>query len=269
MTDYNNPSMFDSSFLEAEVAAKTFISEIFFFPEIGSTNEFAKSLPPGKNTLVVADYQTWGKGRLGGNWESKRGKNLTFTIRASFNARKKESQAINFFFSYYLLASVEAYVRQLPGDFEVPDFELKWPNDLLSKQKKLAGLLIESCGQNDFIVGIGVNVNQKKFMAEYNERTTSLSKLTGATINRQELLIRIIQEFDKNLYLLQNKQFDEVYKLWLSRCKMVGRRIDFKSSNYEIKDAEVIGILKDGGILIRIQEKENLFYSGEISIKHS
>jgi BirA family biotin operon repressor/biotin-[acetyl-CoA-carboxylase] ligase len=269
MTGYNKPSMFDSSFLEAEIAAKTFISETFFLPEIGSTNEFAKSLPPGKNTLVVADYQTWGKGRLARKWESKRGKNLTFTIRASFNVGRRESQAINFFFSYYLLASVEAYVRQLPGSFEVPDFELKWPNDLLSKQKKLAGLLIESCGQNDFIVGIGLNVNQISFMAEYNDKTTSLSKLTGATIDRKALLVRIVQEFDRNLYLLHNKQFDEVYELWLSRCKMVGRRIDFKSSNYEIKAAEVIGILKDGGILLRIEEKEYLFYSGEISIKHS
>jgi len=257
----------NSRFLKTQIIGKTFISELHCLPEVDSTNEFAKFLAPGSGSLVVADYQTMGKGRLGRSWESKRGENLTFTIRRQFRVGRRGLQAVNFFFSYFLLSAVEAFLAETCNR-HVAEFELKWPNDLLAHKKKIGGVLVERRGHRDFIIGIGLNVNQDSFKREYSRKTTSLRNITGKVIFREALLVRIIKEFDANLKLLEKQRFNEIHALWLSRCRMVGRDVDLVSGNTVINRATVAGIMQDGAILLRVGVQEKRFYSGEISLRY-
>ena len=216
--------------------------EIIHIDETDSTNQWLKDHTEGQTPcVVVADFQTAGRGCGTNTWESERGKNLLFSVmlhpeNLPANKQFQISMAIS-------LAIVDA-VGQLVGDLSI-----KWPNDIYWRNGKLAGILIENRLQGnlikDCIMGVGLNVNQRAFHSDA-PNPVSLWQITGQETDREQLL----QEILKSLDVLLATDIKDRY------MKMLYRRKGFHP--YTDKDgvfmAEIVGVEDDGHLLLNDED---------------
>lgn len=172
---------------------------------IDSTNEFLKGFsnsPMIENfTVVTAETQTKGKGQMGAVWVSEYGKNLIMSILVK-----------NFLFDNSLLFDLNIVtavsVIQALELFDIPQLSIKWPNDIMSYNKKIGGVLIENSLKSDgaivSIVGLGLNVNQTDF--ELLPKASSLAAICQTTFDKEELLFKIVEKLEENIrFWNQNK----------------------------------------------------------------
>lgn len=250
-------------------AKNEIISSVRYFEEIDSTNTYAKS-SDGDGILILTEFQTKGMGRMKRKWESVKGKNLTFTIKKTFEVDTRHIQAVNFFFSYFLLAYLKDFIaKKIKGDVEFPDLKLKWPNDILLDSKKIGGLLIENTiNKHQFIIGIGLNVNQKTFSPEYDYKTTSLINYLGFEIDTTDLLIDLMDIFSKNIYFIKKQKYRLIYNLWKKSTALVGKEVIFSENGDDAKGGKIIDLLEDGGLKMEFEGIIRTFYSGEIKLVH-
>ena len=157
---------------------------------IDSTNDYLRKLilekKPTTPTVVVSQYQKKGKGQRGQVWTSQAGKNLMFSLyMPNFALPTKEVYSINKIVSVCLMHWLSS--------FKIPNICVKWPNDILSGDSKLAGILIESnvlqSTANSIIIGVGLNVNQVEFQNLPN--ATSMQLLTGKSYDIDALLFSL------------------------------------------------------------------------------
>ncbi len=165
---------------------------------IDSTNEFLKGIstqPDLENfTVVTAENQTKGKGQMGAVWNSEVGKNLIMSVLV-----KDFLKDINEIFNLNIAVSL-AVITALKKN-NIPDLSIKWPNDILSANKKIGGILIENSIKSDgtilSIVGLGLNVNQTNF--EGLPKASSLAVVTGKEFDKEKLLFEIIANLELNV----------------------------------------------------------------------
>ena len=157
---------------------------------IDSTNDYLRKLilekKPTTPTVVMSQYQKKGKGQRGQVWTSQAGKNLMFSLyMPNFALPTKEVYSINKIVSVCLMHWLSS--------FKIPNICVKWPNDILSGDSKLAGILIESnvlqSTANSIIIGVGLNVNQVEFQNLPN--ATSMQLLTGKSYDIDALLFSL------------------------------------------------------------------------------
>ena len=174
---------------------------------IDSTNEFLKGLSNNQLvenfTVVTAENQTKGKGQMGSLWVSEPSKNLIMSILVT-----DFLQDSNRIFDINIVASVS--IIQALETFNIPELSIKWPNDIMSYNKKIGGILIEnsikSDGNINSIVGLGLNVNQTNF--EHLPKASALAVICNATFDKQEILLKIIEKLKQNIRSWnQNKDF--------------------------------------------------------------
>jgi BirA family biotin operon repressor/biotin-[acetyl-CoA-carboxylase] ligase len=165
---------------------------------IDSTNEFLKGLL-GKQTVdnftvITAENQSNGKGQMGSVWTSEVGKNLIMSVFVK-----------DFLFDisqiYNLNILVSLAVFQVLDEMEIPELSIKWPNDIMSANKKIGGILIENSIKSDgtilSIVGLGLNVNQTNF--EDLPKASSLAVVCNRIFDKEEILFSIIENIKKNI----------------------------------------------------------------------
>ena len=179
---------------------------------IDSTNDFLKGisvLPETINfTVVTAETQTKGKGQMGQKWESDTGKNLIMSVLL-----KDVFKDINELFHLNIVFSLA--VIDVLNSYKVPELSIKWPNDIMSYNKKIGGILIEnsikSDGSIESIIGLGLNVNQTNFIDL--PKATSLSLVCEVEFDRELLLQLIVDTFkQKIVYWKENEiQFWKEY----------------------------------------------------------
>ena len=165
---------------------------------IDSTNEFLKGIstqPDLENfTVVTAENQTKGKGQMGAVWNSEVGKNLIMSVLV-----RDFLKDINEIFNLNIAVSL-AVITALKKN-NIPDLSIKWPNDILSANKKIGGILIENSIKSDgtilSIVGLGLNVNQTNF--EGLPKASSLAVVTGKEFDKEKLLFEIIANLELNV----------------------------------------------------------------------
>ena len=187
----------------------TSISELTFFgtpvvhlKEINSTNEYLKNVTTHAPMLIVADYQTDGRGQYGKVWESATNQNLTFSFHwHPKNLKVDEGFKISQLVTLVILDNLNQFITPFKA-------YIKWPNDIIIKNKKVCGILIEPSIQNNLIqkviVGIGLNVNQTLF-PENMPNASSLSKLfQDRTWEINAILEKMIASFEIQLPILQN-----------------------------------------------------------------
>ena len=152
-----------------------------------STNDYLKELTKKQHTepftVVSAERQTKGRGQRGSSWLSEEGRNLTFSILI-----RSDHQQLRYLF--LLNAAVALSLVDTLNKFSIPEPSIKWPNDIMSGSKKVAGILIENTlsagGEITSIVGVGLNVNQKDF--EGLPKASSLSIVADRTFDKEVLL---------------------------------------------------------------------------------
>ena len=159
---------------------------------IDSTNSYLRKLSSEAElvdyTVVSAEYQTNGRGQMGTIWNSENSKNLTVSVFKDVSKLYLEHPF------YISMATSLALIKTLQS-FSIPKLSIKWPNDILSEDKKICGILIENViKQNRLrasIIGVGLNVNQTDF--EGLPKAASLKLLLGNTFNLDEVLYTLIK----------------------------------------------------------------------------
>ncbi|MES2576822.1 biotin--[acetyl-CoA-carboxylase] ligase [Flavobacterium sp. ZE23DGlu08] len=165
---------------------------------IDSTNEFLKGLSNKQElenfTVVTAENQTKGKGQMGAVWASETSKNLIMSILVK-DFLEDICQIFN------LNIAVSLAVIEVLESFKIPNLSIKWPNDIMSYNKKIGGILIENSIKSDgtiiSIVGLGLNVNQTNF--ENLPKASSLAVICNAKFDKDELLFSICDAIEKNV----------------------------------------------------------------------
>jgi BirA family biotin operon repressor/biotin-[acetyl-CoA-carboxylase] ligase len=218
---------FDPNELEARVPG------VVYCPETASTNRVARGRAVG--TVVVADHQTAGRGRLGRTWVSDPGANLLLSIvmRAPANTARAPRLCL-------LWAAAIA---------ETIDVRVKWPNDLVdADNRKLGGLLAE-LDDGRIVVGIGLNANQRAF--DGVDRATSLFEIRGAPIDRLALLVDVLQA-------VRMVDYDEDLSRWRSRNITLGRRVTIAGRTGVAEDVRDDGALIVDGVPVLTGDVELL-----------
>ena len=207
--------------------------KIHYFSEIGSTMDAARELAKkgaGEGTIVLAEAQTHGRGRLGREWLSPKG-GIYFTLILRPRISPANAPRIN------LMASVAVAVtiRKLFG----LDAGLKWPNDVLIEGKKVCGILAEMDAETDVLnfVNLGIGINANTSIPRFEKTATSLKHATGKDISRKELLGALLLEIEhRQASLMEATLLEEWRKLSVTLDKdvrivapgevIVGRAID-------------------------------------------
>lgn len=237
---------------------KNFLKEIEYFEEIDSTNTYLRNSQNIDRKLVVADFQTAGRGRFNRKWISNKGENLTFSIGIEkFNI--KLLTKLNFFIPIILTKSLEV-------TFDIRT-DIKWPNDLLYNNKKFCGMLIENSIESNnlakVILGIGLNCNQTKFPDEISHRTTSLKLILNQSINREKLLASIIDLIadNWNSFLENPNAFYQLYKI---KCTSIGKEISLLHQDKIFKGL-FLDVNENGELVLQTNDETLTFNSGEIT----
>lgn len=173
-----------------------------------STNIYLKDLAVTTDlpdfTIVVADNQTQGKGQMGSVWQVEPSSNLTFSVLLN-----GEYLSVEDIFSVNV--SIANAICKVLLSFNLPSISIKWPNDIMSYNKKIGGILIEnsikSNGQIQTIIGIGINVNQTNF--EQLPQASSILKSYNISIEKELLMKEIVTCFQKVIYNLKNEVQNE------------------------------------------------------------
>lgn len=233
---------------------------------IDSTNNYAKKIAQEAEdgTVVISDEQVGGRGRLGRNWSSPKGEGIWMSIILKPDIPPTEGSKM----TQIAAAAVCQAIRATTG----LDVLIKWPNDIILNGKKVCGILTEMSGELNqveyIIVGIGVNVNIKAFPEEILEKATSLYLEKKQVLQRKELILSILQEFEK---LFENYTAGEGLASTIEVCRkysaMIGKEIRLIQGNRE-ESVLALDITEDGILKIKRENgQEDLILSGEVSIR--
>lgn len=257
--------MIDPELIRNAIPKGKLVSTIIYLDEIPSTNEYAANLEDQDGVLVIAGYQSNGKGRLGRKWESDSGLNLTFSIKKRFEVPYSENHAITFFFSYFIYSALRNYLMRRYSNINTEYLHVKWPNDIMYEDKKLCGLLIESKNSGkDYIIGAGININQNEFQKEL--KAVSLRNITGKPEKLENVLKAVIGEFEDNIELLYKGEYVRIFELWKISNQIIGKTCEFIDNNETRKRGIINDLRSDGSIIIQSGNELNTYYSGEIRI---
>lgn len=216
-----------SGALAAVVQHAPFVARCHYFEEAVSTNDLALALardgaPHG--TLVLADRQTAGRGRLGRHWDSPPGLGLWMSLVLRPERRLDEAFAV---MAVTALAVVETAMLATGRLAAV-----RWPNDVVVGHRKLGGLLAESAttgGRLDFIVaGVGLNVNQapEDFPAELRDHAISLAQMAGRPLDRALVLALFIEALERLWTRLQTGGPGAILEDWRRSSCLLGRPVE-------------------------------------------
>ncbi|MFE3867990.1 biotin--[acetyl-CoA-carboxylase] ligase [Flavobacterium sp. LS2P90] len=205
---------------------------------IDSTNEFLKGLSNKQElenfTVVTAENQTKGKGQMGAVWASEAGKNLILSVLVKdFLSDICQIYNLNIIVSLAVINALESY--------KIPDLSIKWPNDIMSYNKKIGGILIENSIKSDgsivSIVGLGLNVNQTNF--ENLPKASSLVVISKAKFDKEDILFTIIDNLEQKIKLWK----DQSDLLWLEYSnKLFKKGIPMPFSN--LNNQNFMGIIQ-------------------------
>lgn len=247
---------------------KSFIfgaNEIKIFKETDSTNIQAfklASVGAAEGSIIIAESQTSGKGRLGRKWISPPGENLYLSIIVRPNIPTLTAQRLT-------LVSAVALSETLDS-IGASEHRIKWPNDILFYGKKLSGILTEmngDCDSIDFIIiGLGVNINSSPadYPDELKESLISLKEIIGHKIDRIEFLTLFLHYFEKSYSDFLEGRFPEILDIWIKKSAIINQKIKVTNHN-EVYTGIVSAITPDGNLIVNTSEGIRQVNSGDIN----
>ena len=232
---------------------------------ITSTNDYLKKrYKSGKvldGDLVWTENQTSGRGQLNKKWISEPFKSLTFSVYKQFNGLLIKP----FKFNAVVCLGIIYALKKL----SIPGLSIKWPNDILSENKKIGGILIENFFYKSkikaSIIGVGLNLNQEKF--EKLPKATSLKIITGKKWSSKIILDALVPILEEYLFMFDFQDssiLDQYQKILWKRNKTVLFDMDGKLHKGKLK-----GVDESGMIILQDQEKMiRKFNNSQISIQY-
>ncbi len=226
---------------------------MYSYDEIGSTNDIAIKLAEAgakEGVVVIADSQIKGRGRLGRNWASPKGKGIYLSLILRPELTPGEIPKI----TLMAAVSVAKAVRDSSGLFAL----IKWPNDILINGKKISGILTEMSGETDkvhfVIIGIGINVNSKK--DKLPEGASSILEELGRNISRAELAKGLLKELEKNYLIFKEGKADFIIEKCREFSGILGKRVQASFKETVIEGCAV-DIDTEGALIIRLDSGFN------------
>ena len=255
------------SLIIKELGRSLFATNTLYYKSLHSTNIRAKALASDgapEGTMVIAEVQTSGRGRMGRRWFSPAYRNLLFSLLLRPKIQKEQIFALTMILALATIDGVEDVSGLLPM--------IKWPNDLYVGRKKLAGILTEFSlrdGETDYVIlGLGLNVNWRpEGEREISNPATSIFAETGIKVSRNDLLIRILRFLDSYYHDVRSGSVDFFYKRWNALSLITGREVDIESEEGRIS-GKAVRIEYDGALIIEGEKgEEQKVISGDVSVK--
>ena len=209
--------------------------------EVGSTNDALRALAEqgtGAGLVLIAENQTAGRGRRGAEWFSPPGEGLAFSILIKPVISKD-------FWSRMSLAAGLAVAGALEKFVSLA--EIKWPNDVMVHDRKIAGILVEA-GRDFVIVGIGINVNSQAFPDGLG--ATSLALESGIEVDRAAVLLEVVKQIAVLSERL-DQGFEQTMDGVRQRCWLTGKQVSYLASQM-VKTGLVRGLGTGGELLVEV-----------------
>jgi BirA family biotin operon repressor/biotin-[acetyl-CoA-carboxylase] ligase len=243
---------------------------LHYYESVPSTNATAVALAQDgacHGTLVLADAQTAGRGRRGRTWHSPPGVNLYCSVILRFHP----SQA-----GYLTLipqASALAVADAIADQTRL-QCRLKWPNDVMIGDRKVAGILCESAGGQPgsiVVVGIGINANscREDFPADIQRTAATLLGELGTPVDRAALVSTLMNRLEGQLDLLSPRTVSALIDSYRGRCATLGQCVRVTLGGNEVIDGIADAIGADGSLLIRRRKTATSEDSGDSVVIHS
>lgn len=233
--------------------------QIIRLDETHSTNNYLRELLAGEalpeGSLVIADFQTAGKGQVGNSWESEAGKNLMFSLLLYPDFLPANRQ--------FLISQIASLSVKETLDGYVDSVTVKWPNDIYWKNRKICGMLIENdlSGQHLYcsVIGIGLNINQEVFRSNA-PNPVSLTQITGKTYDREELLNRFLRIFFNYYCLLLQEKEEEIRAAYMAALYRGDGYYPYADENGRF-EARIHAIEPTGHLILQLRDGERRRYA--------
>ena len=231
---------------------------------IDSTNEYIKKIKSNVSDKFFCVYtysQTYGKGQRGNIWESEPNKNICISI-----CYKPLTCELNYT-SFKLNMLVSIIILEFFEELKIPKLKVKWPNDILSDGKKISGILIEtslkSNNINDYIIGVGLNINQNNFDNTINGN--SIKNITGIDYDLNHLTTRLINFFEDLDTRFNQNSIDDIKSEYINNLYGNNSVIKFTSDQKELH-GKIIDVISENKIKLLVNGKEIVFNSGDLKL---
>lgn len=248
----SSPDILDREEIAARLNTAVVGKQLVCLHVTGSTNADAFRLAEEgavEGTVVLADSQSGGKGRLGRVWSSPPGVNLYCSVILRPSIKPYEAPQLTFLSAVAAARAIERATPLRP--------QIKWPNDLLIGGRKVAGLLNEMSAETDavnfVILGLGVNLNMTagQFPPDLRHPASSLFLETGRRVARADFAAIMLEELDRLHAGFLSNGFAQVRKEWEMRCNANGRQLVVCDNGAEVARGMFGGIDGDGALLLR------------------
>jgi len=240
--------------------------QVYYYERTASTNEIAGDLagrgsPDG--SLVVAEEQTGGRGRLGRGWFSPYGKGIWCSVILYPPVNPVDAPPLT-------MLSAVAVARAIQGVAGIKA-GIKWPNDLLLKGKKVCGILAEMNAEmervNYLVIGMGINVNVEDFPEEIRDVATSLKIYSGQSVSRVKLLQVVLKEIEQFYKVWLKHGFAPIREAWKEMCVMLHRRVGV-SGMKDVVEGWAEDVDENGNLVLRLADGSlRRLVAGEVSLR--
>lgn len=237
---------------------------IFAYDSISSTNEYAKKMLATQPAplAILAEHQTLGRGRRGRKWNSPYAQNLYLSYAWPVTRGMAQIDGLSLVAGLAVVRAVEQVVGTTA--------QLKWPNDVLINNAKVAGILLELVGDPadlcSVVIGIGVNLNMTSTNQAIDQEWTSLALETGKQVDRTQFAQSVLESLDVYLEKQKNYGFSSLKNEWLSVHGWQGREVVLSVGN-ELVQGRITGLGDKGEICLLVDGQERLFIGGELSLR--
>ncbi len=220
---------------------------------IDSTNNYLKKIIVDEGisdyTVVTAKFQTEGKGQLGTKWDSEDSKNLICSVyKKDINIKAQNQFVISALVSLALIKTLRKA--------NLSNLHIKWPNDIMSDNKKICGILIENIVKENYIkdsvIGIGLNVNQTIFNNLPN--ATSIKNLLGTSYSKDEILNDLVKNIEFFFNELEKASINSIFKTYEDALFRINVPSTFKNSKGDIFSGYIKGVTKLGKLKVMLED---------------
>lgn len=237
---------------------------VLIHDEIDSTNaQGLREVSEGRQApfLVLAERQTAGRGRRGRNWASPFAQNLYYSLVLRIEGGVRQLEGLSLVVGLAVMRTLRALGVGSAG--------LKWPNDVLVENRKIAGILLELVGDPadvcHVVLGIGINVNMQD-NAEVDQAWTSVRLETGQLVERNHLVGLLNRNLSEYLVRQQSLGFDAFQAEWENAHLWQGRPVSLIAGVTQV-DGTVLGVDKQGALRLQVDGIEKSFSGGELSLR--
>ncbi|MHB1127650.1 MAG: biotin--[acetyl-CoA-carboxylase] ligase [Bacillota bacterium] len=247
---------------------RIFGTRVIHFKQVSSTNDAAREEAEGgalEGTVVVAESQTKGRGRLGRNWVSTFGLGLWVSIIIRPEIAPARAARLTMLSSVAVAEAILEATGLQVG--------IKWPNDIYFQGRKICGILTEMKAETDIvhyiILGIGINVNQeeKDFPPEIGGVATSLALCLNHPVSRVKLLQTVLQRLDQLYHEFRISGFEPVLRRWKELNITLGQPVVVNTFQ-DVFNGTAIDVLEDGALVVRGDDgMQRVFQSGDVSVR--